>query len=67
MLHEPKQMSYSERLAYAQRIAKTAQYRTDPKLAIRELCEAITELIAAIMERDQGQTPPDAGAKPATP
>jgi hypothetical protein len=54
---DPKPMSFPERLAYAQRIVKSATYRTDPKLAIRELCEALMEVTVALIEREQAQTP----------
>src|SRR5260370_11933515 len=39
-----KPTTYAGRLAYAQRLVKSAQFRSDPKLAVRELCEAIGEL-----------------------
>jgi hypothetical protein len=44
---------YADRLTYAQRLAKSAQFRTDPKLAVRELCEAIAEMTTALLEREQ--------------
>jgi hypothetical protein len=50
-----------------QRIARSAQYRTDPKLAIRELCEAMAELITTILERETGQEPGTAGQPPKPP
>jgi hypothetical protein len=65
----PKPLSYEERLAKAQRTVKAAQHRSDPKLAIRELCEAIGELITAFQEREQAlKSPPaPAPADPASP
>jgi hypothetical protein len=54
---DPKPMSYVDRLAYAQRILKAASFRTDPKMAIREMCESIGEIITALLEREQGQAP----------
>lgn len=47
--------TYLGKLQLAQRIAKAAQYRTDPKLAVRELCEALGELTTALIEREQAQ------------
>ncbi len=58
-----KPTSYTGRLAYAQRLVKTAQFRTDPKLAVRELCEAIGEITAALLEREPAQQPPGDAAK----
>ena len=64
-----KPTTYSGRLAYAQRLVKSAQFRTDPKLAVRELCEAIGEITTALLERDQGSqpqgTPPSVNSPPA--
>ncbi len=44
--------TYAGKLALVQRLARSAQYRTDPKLAVRELCEAMAELTAALLERE---------------
>ena len=44
--------TYAGRLALVQRLVKAAQYRTDPKLAVRELCEALGELTTALLERE---------------
>jgi hypothetical protein len=44
--------TYAGKLALAQRLVKSAQFRTDPKLAVRELCEAIGEIAAALLERE---------------
>jgi hypothetical protein len=58
----PKPLPYDERLAKAQRTVKAAQHRADPRLAIRELCEAIGELITALQEREQTpKAPPASG------
>jgi hypothetical protein len=54
--------SYLERLLFAQRVVKAAQFRADPKLAVRELCEAIAELTTALVEREQSQ-----GGRPSAP
>lgn len=54
--------TYLDKLLFAQRVVKAAQYRTDQRQAVRELCEGMTELIAALLEREQGRAaPPDAG------
>jgi hypothetical protein len=63
-----KPTGYVGRIAYAQRLVKSAQFRTDPKLAVRELCEALGEVLAALQEREQGQQSsggqPDPGKPP---
>jgi hypothetical protein len=46
--------TYLGKLQFAQRVVKTAQYRSDQKQAIRELCEGLNELILALLEREQG-------------
>jgi hypothetical protein len=48
----PKPLTYPERLLKAHRTVKAAQYRTDPKLALRELCEALVEITTALLERE---------------
>jgi hypothetical protein len=48
-----KPLSYTEHLQKVQRLARSAQYRTDPKLAIRELCEALAEITDALLAREQ--------------
>jgi hypothetical protein len=53
--------TYAGKLALVQRLVRSAQFRTDPKLAIRELCEAMGELTAALLEREPAQE----GAAPA--
>jgi hypothetical protein len=45
-------VTYVGKLEFVQRLVKSAQFRTDPKLAVRELCEAIGELATALMEKD---------------
>ena len=62
--------TYAGKLALAQRLAKAAQYRTDPKLAVRELCEALGELLTALIEKEQGsggETKPAEGKPSAQP
>jgi hypothetical protein len=61
--------TYLGKLELAQRFVKAAQYRTDPKLAVRELCEAIGELVTALIEKEQasgeaGKAPADPGSSP---
>jgi len=51
---DPKPLPYLGRLQKAQRLVKSALYRHDAKLAVRELCEAIDELTVALIEREQG-------------
>jgi hypothetical protein len=46
--------SYLDKLQFAERVVKAAQYRTDQRQAVRELCEALTEVVAALLEREQG-------------
>ncbi len=60
---------YVDRLLFAQRLVKSAQFRTDPKLAVRELCEAIGELTAALLDREPkpGQASNPAGSVKASP
>ena len=53
--------TYAGKLALVQRLVRSAQFRSDPKLAIRELCEAMSELTAALLERE----PAPEGAAPA--
>jgi hypothetical protein len=56
----PRPTTYAGKLALVQRLVRSAQYRTDPKLAVRELCEAMGELTAALLERE----PPAQGGAP---
>ena len=54
--------SYIDKLLFAQRVIKAAQFRHDQKQALREMCEAMTELVAALVEREQGrEMKPEAG------
>ncbi|MBI1917249.1 MAG: hypothetical protein HYS12_21295 [Planctomycetes bacterium] len=54
--------TYLEKLQFAQRVIRAAQFRFDQKQAIRELCEALNELVAALLDREQrGTAPPDPG------
>jgi hypothetical protein len=60
--------TYEGKLALAQRLVKAAQYRTDPKLAVRELCEAVGELLTALVEKEQaagGEPKPSTGKEQA--
>jgi len=45
--------TYMGKLEFAQRVVKAATFRTDQRQAVRELCEALTELILALIEREQ--------------
>ena len=51
---DPKPLPYLGRLQKAQRLVKSAMFRNDQKLAVRELCEALGELATALLEREQG-------------
>jgi hypothetical protein len=53
----PKPLPYIERLQKVQRILRSAQFRTDQRLAIRELCEALAELTTGLLERERGPSP----------
>ncbi len=63
--------TYMGKLEFAQRVVKAATFRTDQRQAVRELCEAMTELIVALIEREQGHASPTpaegAGPKPPSP
>ena len=48
---------YIDKLRFAERVVKAAQFRSDPRQAVRELCEAITELVTALIEREEGPKP----------
>jgi hypothetical protein len=48
-------LPYAGRIARAHRIAKAAQFRTDAKLALRELCEALVDVTEALLERESPQ------------
>ena len=45
--------TYLGKLEFAQRVVKAATFRTDQRQAVRELCEALTELINALIQREQ--------------
>jgi len=64
----PKALPYAERLEKVQRIIRAAQYRYDPKIALRELCEALAEMATALQEREQErQSRPAPGGQEAHP
>ena len=52
---ERKPLTFVEHLTLAQRLAKSGQYRSDVSLAIREFGEAISEIVAALLEREQAR------------
>jgi|GEM_PF-4677976 len=60
---DPKPLPYLGRLQKAQRLVKSALFRHDAKLAVRELCESLDELTNALIDREQEQNP----SSPATP
>jgi len=63
---EIKPMSYVERLEFVQRIARSAQFRHDVQVAVREVCEAISEAAGALLEREKARTALLEGAKDET-
>jgi hypothetical protein len=55
--------AYLDRLRVAERCVKSASYRHDKNLAIRELCEGVLVLIEALIAEGERTAPtPDAGA-----
>ena len=54
---DPKPLPYLGRLQKAQRLVKSALFRHDAKLAVRELCESLDELTNALIDREQEQNP----------
>jgi hypothetical protein len=59
--------TYVGRIALVERLAKSASYRTDPKLTVRELCEALVELSGALLQRAQEQGEGDGATVPTKP
>ena len=57
-------VTYLDKLLFAQRVVKAAQYRSDQKQAVRELCEAFTELLTALLDREQGREAPPKSEQP---
>ena len=55
----PRPATYTGKLALVQRLVRSAQFRTDPKLAVRELCEALTELTTALLDREVEAAAPE--------
>lgn len=53
--------TYRDRLKVAERAVKSASYRPDQKLAIRELCEGVLILIEALVAQEEKAAKPDAG------
>jgi hypothetical protein len=64
---EAPKLNYVQRLQKVQRLVRSAQFRSDQRLAIRELCEAIGELTDGLLEREPGATPPPDAGPPAAP
>ena len=64
---DPKPLPYLGRLQKAQRLVKSALYRHDAKLAVRELCEAIDELTNALIDREEEQNPSASQTPPPSP
>ncbi len=53
--------AYIDKLQFVQRTVKAATFRNDKNLAIRELCEAMTELANALIEREQSRIQAESG------
>jgi len=54
--------TYLGKLQFAQRTIKAAQFRSDPKQSLRELCEGLSELLIALIDREEGrEVRPEAG------
>lgn len=60
----PRPTTFAGKLALVQRLVRSAQFRTDPKLAVRELCEAMGELTTALLEREPPAEGTTAETKP---
>jgi hypothetical protein len=56
MMETPPTLPYAARVAKVQRLARSAMFRHDIKLAVRELCEALGELSGALADREQAAT-----------
>jgi hypothetical protein len=54
----PKPLPYLDRLQKAQRILKMAIHRYDTKIQTRELCEALGEIVTALLDRELRTEPP---------
>lgn len=55
MVEFQRPSTYLEKLEFAQRVVRAASFRSDQRQGVRELCEAMSELIVALIERGQGQ------------
>jgi hypothetical protein len=59
--------TYLDKLLFAQRVVKAAQFRFNQRQAVAELCERLSELISALVEREQGhEVPPTQPNNPST-
>ena len=57
--------AYIDKLLFVQRTVKSATFRNNKEIALRELCEAMTELANALVEREQARLQAEGGqAKP---
>jgi hypothetical protein len=60
MAEPSRPAAYLDRLRVAERIIKSASFRHDPKLAIRELCEGGLALLEALIaEAERTEPKPD--------
>ena len=53
--------AFIDKLGFVQRTVKAATFRNDKNLALRELCEALTELTNALIEREQARIQAEVG------
>jgi hypothetical protein len=51
--------THMEKMRFAERVVKAALFRPVPKQAVRELCEALSEITAALIAREL-ETHPEA-------
>lgn len=55
--------AYLDKLRFAERAVKSASFRHDQKLAVRELCEGLLALIEALIAEEE-RTAAQAGSGP---
>lgn len=66
MAEPSRPADYLDRLRVAERIFKSASFRHDQKLAIRELCEGALALVDALIAEEEGvAAKPDSDRPPA--
>jgi|HubBroStandDraft_4_1064222.scaffolds.fasta_scaffold354907_1 hypothetical protein len=53
--------AFIDKLLFVQRTAKSATFRNNKDIALRELCEAMTELANALVDREQARIQAEQG------